>query len=149
MKTNFFFTFAFIGLAITSFSQMKNTASNEVKPLFDASTVGSLAFRNVGPALTSGRVSDLAIHPKHSNKWYVAAASGGVWYTENHGTTFSPIFDGYGSYSIACVELAPSNPSTVWVGTGENNNQRSVAYGDGVYKSVDGGKSFTNMGLGK
>ncbi|MCF8416762.1 MAG: glycosyl hydrolase, partial [Crocinitomicaceae bacterium] len=134
---------------MTSFSQKKNTASNEVKPLFDASTVGSLAFRNVGPALTSGRVSDLAIHPKHSNKWYVAAASGGVWYTENHGTTFSPIFDGYGSYSIACVELAPSNPSTIWVGTGENNNQRSVAYGDGVYKSVDGGKSFTNMGLGK
>lgn len=149
MKTNFFFTFAFIGIAITSFSQKKNTATTEVAPLFDASTVGSLAFRNVGPALTSGRVSDLAIHPKHSNKWYVAAASGGVWYTENHGTTFTPIFDGYGSYSIACVELAPSNPSTIWVGTGENNNQRSVAYGDGVYKSVDGGKSFTNMGLGK
>ena len=59
----------------------------------------------------------------------------------------SPIFDSYGSYSIGCVEISPSNPNTIWVGTGENNNQRSVAYGDGVYRSLDGGKSFTNMGL--
>ncbi|HBW85273.1 MAG TPA: glycosyl hydrolase, partial [Crocinitomicaceae bacterium] len=101
----------------------------------------------MGPALTSGRVADIAVHPKNKDKWFVAAASGGLWYTTNHGITFSPIFDNYGSYSIACVELAPSNPNTVWVGTGENNNQRSVAYGDGVYKSLDGGKSFVNMGL--
>jgi photosystem II stability/assembly factor-like uncharacterized protein len=92
-------------------------------------------------------VVDLAIHPNNNDVWYVAAACGGVWQTTNHGITFSPIFDGQGSFSIACVELAPSNPNTLWVGTGENNNQRSVAYGDGVYKSLDGGKSFTNMGL--
>jgi len=149
MKNCILFSFVIFGIATTTFSQKKNTAPAELKPVFDASTVGGLAFRNVGPALTSGRVSDLAIHPRFSNKWYVAAASGGIWYTENHGTTFTPIFDNYGSYSIACVELAPSNPSTIWVGTGENNNQRAVAYGDGVYKSVDGGKSFTNMGLSK
>ena len=121
------------------------TESNKI----EASTVSSLSFRLVGPALTSGRIADLAVHPDNENVWFVAAASGGVWKTENHGTTFSPIFDNYGSFSIGCIELAPSNPNTVWVGTGENNNQRSVAYGDGLYKSVDGGKSFKNMGLKK
>ena len=133
---------------LSSFGQKKDTKV-EVKPLFDASTISGLSFRNVGPALTSGRIADIAVHPKNHDKWYIAAASAGVWMTENHGTTFSPIFENYGSYSIACVELAPSNPNTIWVGTGENNNQRSVAYGDGVYKSLDGGKSFTNMGLSK
>ncbi|MFO0496070.1 MAG: WD40/YVTN/BNR-like repeat-containing protein [Flavobacteriia bacterium] len=138
-------TFLFI---LSSFGQKKDTKA-EVKPLFDASTISGLSFRNVGPALTSGRIADIAVHPKNHDKWYIAAASAGVWITENHGTTFSPIFENYGSFSIACVELAPSNPNTIWVGTGENNNQRSVAYGDGVYKSLDGGKSFTNMGLSK
>jgi photosystem II stability/assembly factor-like uncharacterized protein len=128
-------------------AQKKNTPTETPKPLFDAGTVSSLSFRMVGPALTSGRVADIAVHPDQHHKWYIAAASGGVWVTENHGTTFSPIFDSYGSYSIACVKIAPSNTNTIWVGTGENNNQRSVAYGDGVYRSIDGGKSFTNMGL--
>ena len=113
----------------------------------EASTIGGLKFRMVGPALTSGRIADIAVHPDNNNIWYVAAASGGVWKTTNHGTSFSPIFDNYDSYSIGCVTLAPSNSNTVWVGSGENNNQRSVAYGDGVYKSMDGGKSFKNMGL--
>lgn len=131
-------------VASTSFGQKKNT---ETKSTIDPSVVNGLQFRMVGPALTSGRVSDIAVHPTNQNIWYVSAASGGVWKTTNHGTTFSPIFDGYGSYSIACVTLAPSNSNTVWVGTGENNNQRSVAYGDGVYKSLDGGSSFKNMGL--
>ena len=142
-------TILFFGLlsAIGVFAQKKSTTTEVVKPPFDAGTVGALSFRMVGPALTSGRVIDIAVNPTNKDMWYVAAACGGVWTTNNHGITFSPIFDGYGSYSIACVELAPSNPNTVWVGTGENNNQRSVAYGDGVYKSLDGGKSFTNMGL--
>ncbi len=129
----------------------KNTKTTDKtekpKPLFDAGNVSSLSFRMVGPALTSGRVVDIAVNPKNKDQWFVAAACGGVWTTNNHGITFSPIFDNYGSYSIACVELAPSNPNTIWVGTGENNNQRSVAYGDGIYKSLDGGKSFVNMGL--
>jgi len=137
----------FLLLCSVSFAQKKKPTVIPEKPLFDASSVASLSFRLVGPALTSGRVVDLAIHPNNNDVWYVAAACGGVWQTTNHGITFSPIFDGQGSFSIACVELAPSNPNTLWVGTGENNNQRSVAYGDGVYKSLDGGKSFTNMGL--
>jgi photosystem II stability/assembly factor-like uncharacterized protein len=143
---------AILGLLLLSFpyastAQKKTPKETPVVSLYDEGTVGALSFRMVGPALTSGRVGDIAIHPSNPDKWYVAAASGGVWLTTNHGTTFNPIFDNYGSYSIGCLAIATSNPSTIWVGTGENNNQRSVAYGDGVYKSLDGGKSFTNMGL--
>ena len=139
----------FFSLFVSSICISQKNKPIVTKPvsLFDASTFSALSFRLVGPALTSGRVVDLAIHPTNNDQWYVAAACGGVWQTNNHGITFSPIFDGQGSFSIACVELAPSNPNTLWVGTGENNNQRSVAYGDGVYKSLDGGKSFVNMGL--
>lgn len=113
----------------------------------EAQKLDALAFRAVGPALTSGRVADLAINPLNPDEWYVTAASGGVWKTTNHGLTFEPLFDDQGSYSIGCITLDPSNAHTVWVGTGENNNQRSVAYGDGVYKSTDGGSSWTNVGL--
>lgn len=129
------------------YAQKKSTPKESSVLPFDEGTVSALSFRMVGPALTSGRVADIAVHPTNTDLWYIAAASGGLWLTKNHGITFQPIFDGYGSYSIGCVELSPSNPNTVWVGSGENNNQRSVSYGDGVYKSVDGGKSFTNMGL--
>lgn len=138
-----FSVITFISLSI--FAQKKPVVKDTT--IFSDEMVGGLNFRLVSPASTSGRIADIAIHPKNPNTWYVAAASGGVWKTTNHGTTFSPIFDSYGSYSIACVEIAPSNANTIWVGTGENNNQRAVAYGDGVYKSMDGGKSFTNMGL--
>jgi photosystem II stability/assembly factor-like uncharacterized protein len=106
-----------------------------------------LKFREIGPATTSGRIADMAVNPNNTSEFYIAAASGGVWKTTNHGSTFSPIFDGEGSYSIGCVTIDPNNEHTIWVGTGENNNQRSVAYGDGVYKSTNGGKSFTNVGL--
>ncbi len=109
--------------------------------------LSGLKFRSIGPALTSGRIADLAVNPADYNEYYVAVASGGVWKTTNHGITFSPIFDDQGSYSIGCVSLDPQNSKVVWVGTGENNGQRSVAYGDGVYKSVDGGSSWQNMGL--
>jgi photosystem II stability/assembly factor-like uncharacterized protein len=122
------------------------------KPAEDASpwkaeTFAGLAFRGIGPAVASGRISDLALHPEDPATWYVAVASGGVWKTENYGTTWTPVFDGEGSYSIGCVSLDPERPLTVWVGTGENNSQRSVGYGDGVYKSLDGGKNWTNVGL--
>ncbi len=114
-----------------------------------ADTFTGLAFRSLGPALTSGRIGDIAIHSAHPNVWYVAVASGGVWKTVNAGTTWTPIFDGQGSYSIGCVAIDPRNPLVVWVGTGENNSQRSVGYGDGVYRSPDGGKTWDKMGLPK
>lgn len=119
--------------------------AQEVK--LESSTVSGLKFRSVGPALTSGRVVDIAVNANDHSEWYVAAASGGVWKTNNGGNTFKPLFDAQGSYSIGCVTIDPNNEHVIWVGTGENNNQRSVAYGDGVYKSEDGGKSWKNMGL--
>ncbi|MEY3243131.1 MAG: hypothetical protein RIR11_4570 [Bacteroidota bacterium] len=124
-----------------------NTKKTDKKAIAQASTYGALSFRNIGPAVTSGRISDFAVNPNNSAEYYVASASGGVWKTKNAGTTYEPIFDDQGSYSIGCVAIDPTNYNTVWVGSGENNNQRSVSYGDGVYKSTDGGKSWKNMGL--
>lgn len=109
--------------------------------------LGTFSFRNLGPALTSGRIADFAVNPEDRAEYYVAVASGGVWKTTNAGSTYKPIFDSQGSYSIGCVTMDPNNSNVIWVGTGENNNQRSVAYGDGVYRSRDGGKSWKNMGL--
>ncbi len=113
----------------------------------DAGTFGAISARSIGPAFLSGRVSDIAVNPKNHSEWYVAVASGGVWKTVNGGVTFSPIFDRYGSFSIGCVTLDPTNPAVVWVGSGENNSQRSVSWGDGVYVSRDGGANFSNVGL--
>jgi photosystem II stability/assembly factor-like uncharacterized protein len=117
------------------------------KPPWSSSTWSGLKLRSIGPALTSGRISDLAVDPTKPSRWYVAAASGGVWKTENAGTSWTPVFDGEGSYSIGCITLDPQHPLTVWVGTGENKSQRSVGYGDGVYRSDDGGKSWRKVGL--
>ena len=114
---------------------------------WSADTWSGLELRGIGPAVTSGRVVDIAVDPTDTKRWYLAVASGGVWKTENGGTTWTPVFDGEGSYSIGCVTIDPKNPNVVWVGTGENNSQRSVGYGDGVYKSEDGGKSWKNVGL--
>ena len=106
-----------------------------------------LKLRSIGPAFMSGRIADIAIHPEDENTWYVAVGSGGVWKTVNAGVTWTPIFDDQSSYSIGCVTVDPNNPHTVWVGTGENVGGRHVGYGDGIYKSMDGGKHWKNMGL--
>lgn len=116
-------------------------------PGLNEGLLGAFQFRNIGPAVMSGRIADIAIDPVDRSVRYLAVASGGVWKTNNAGTTWSPIFDGYGSYSIGCVTVDPNDRFTVWVGTGENNSQRSVGYGDGLYKSIDGGKSFSKVGL--
>jgi len=132
---------------VTGFAQKKDKSSEDQKELINSGLVSGLIWRNIGPSLTAGRIADLAVNPTNPNEYYLAVASGGVWKTTNNGTTFDPVFDGEGSYSIGCITIDPTISSTVWVGTGENNNQRSVAYGDGVYKSLDGGKSWKNMGL--
>ena len=111
--------------------------------------LGAFEFRNVGPAFLSGRIADIVFHPDNDNIWYVAVGSGGVWKTENAGTTWTPLFDEQASYSTGCITLDPQNPATVWVGSGENVGGRHVAYGDGIYRSKDGGKSWENMGLKK
>jgi photosystem II stability/assembly factor-like uncharacterized protein len=112
-----------------------------------AATFTGLRLRSIGPAFTSGRVCSIAVDPGDHSRYFVGAASGGVWKTTNAGTTWLPVFDNEGSYSIGVVVLDPKNPLTLWVGTGENNSQRSVSYGDGVYRSDDGGRSWKNVGL--
>jgi len=106
-----------------------------------------LELRSIGPALMSGRIADIAIHPADPSVWYVAVGSGGVWKTINAGTTWTPIFDGESSYSIGCITLDPANPEVIWVGTGENVGGRHVGFGDGIYRSQDGGGSWEVMGL--
>jgi photosystem II stability/assembly factor-like uncharacterized protein len=112
-------------------------------------TLSGLDLRGIGPAVSSGRISDIAVDPTDQSRYFVAVASGGVWRTTNAGTIWEPVFDNEGSYSIGCVTIDPSNPNVVWVGTGENNSQRSVSFGDGVYKSLDGGTTWKNLGLGE
>jgi len=97
--------------------------------------------------MTSGRIADFAVNPENHSEWYVAVASGNLWKTVNNGTTFKPVFDSYASYSTSVITMDPNNSNLLWLGTGENNHQRALAYGDGVYKSEDGGESWTNMGL--
>ncbi|MAN87693.1 MAG: glycosyl hydrolase [Algoriphagus sp.] len=119
----------------------------EGKPAIYETAWNSLSFRSIGPAFTSGRIADFAVNPDNPSEFYVGVAAGGVWKTTNKGLNFEPVFDSQGSYSIGVVEMDPNNHNVIWVGTGENNNQRSVAYGDGVYKSMDGGKSWEHKGL--
>lgn len=141
------FILILLTVCLSAGAQKKSKSKEPEKALLEETSLGGLSFRNIGPAITSGRISDFAVNPANPNEYYVAASAGGVWKTTNSGTTYKPIFDGQGSFSIGCVEIDPQNSSIVWVGTGENNNQRSVNYGDGVYKSMDGGKSWKNMGL--
>lgn len=126
-------------------AQKKNTDS-EAEGLA-AQNFSAFAWRNIGPAFTSGRIADIAIHPNDRNTWYVAVASGGVWKTENAGTTWKPIFDRQSVFATGCVTIDPNNPNRVWVGTGENNGGRHISFGDGVYLSEDGGSTWKNMGL--
>jgi len=106
-----------------------------------------LEFRGIGPSLATGRIQDVAIDPKDPNVWYVATAFGGLWKTTNRGTTFVPVFDDGGSFTLCCVVVDPKDSNVVWLGTGENTSQRSAHFGDGIYKSVDAAKTWKRMGL--
>src|SRR5215207_9630217 len=104
-------------------------------------------FRSIGPASMGGRIDDIAVAEHNPYIIHVAFATNGVWKSTNNGTTFQPVFDTYSTHSIGDVAIAPSDPNIVWVGTGEPNNRQSSSFGDGIYKSVDAGKTFTKMGL--
>ncbi|MFZ8198358.1 VPS10 domain-containing protein [Alteromonas portus] len=117
--------------------------------IFSSSTFKAMELRNIGPAYMSGRIADIAIDQNNPSTWYTAVGSGGVWKTTNAGTTWKPIFDDQPVYSIGDVTIAPSNSNIIWVGTGENNGGRHISFGDGVYKSLDGGQTWKNMGLKK
>ena len=121
-----------------------NPAAAKDDASFDFS---GLKWRNLGPAFMSGRISDIDWDPDDSSVWYVAAGSGGVWKTKNAGVSWTPVFDNEASYSIGNVTVDPSNPNTIWVGTGEDVGGRHVGFGDGIYRSDNGGATWTNMGL--
>ncbi len=151
MKTKFTHIFfaIFLLLFTTSVSGQRSKGKQVVQSAFSDSVFSGLKLRNIGPAFMSGRIADIAIHPKNESIWYVGVGSGGVWKTTNSGTTWSPVFDNQTSYSIGCVTIDPNNHNTIWVGTGENVGGRHVGYGDGIYRSNDGGASWENMGLKK
>ena len=106
-----------------------------------------MTWRNIGPAITGGRIDDIAADPSHPDTIYVGAATGGVWKTVNGGTTWTPVFDDYGTTSIGAIAVSRSNPNIVWVGTGEANNRQSSSWGNGVYRSEDGGATWRATGL--
>src|ERR1700686_305028 len=126
--------------------EKKEAPKEEKKGGMTADTFSGLKFRLLGPAVAAGRVMSIAVNPKNKKEYYVGVASGGVWKPGNDGTTWAPVFDGEGSYSIGWVTLDPNDASVVWAGSGESNSQRSVSYGDGIYRSEDGGKSGKNRG---
>jgi photosystem II stability/assembly factor-like uncharacterized protein len=136
------FTFLFINSA-NLFGQNSNSSPDSLKNV----SLAGLKFRSIGPALTGGRVIDVAVNPQDHTEYFIASGSGSLWKTMNNGITFSPSFDNQKTYAIGCVRIDPSNPNIIWVGTGENSNHYNVAYGDGIYKSEDGGKSWKNMGI--
>ncbi len=149
MKTKFTHIFFITFLLILSFPVFgqRSKGKQVVQSALSDSVFTGLKLRNIGPAFMSGRIADIAIHPENESIWYVAVGSGGVWKTENSGTTWTPVFDDQTSYSIGCVTIDPNNYNTIWVGTGENVGGRHVGYGDGIYRSDDAGASWKNMGL--
>lgn len=140
MKKNFTFLIVLF-FFVSAFSQSKK------KDLWVAENFKGLEFRNIGPALMSGRIADIAINPNDESQWYIAVGSGGVWKTDNAGNTWTPIFDDEACYSTGCITIDPNNDDVIWLGTGENVGGRHVSFGCGIYKSEDGGKTWSNKGL--
>ena len=132
----------FLSLFFFDIYSQRNNSKELKTTLFD-----KIEVRNIGPAKVSGRITKVIKDYSNTSTWYVTTASGNVWKTVNSGTTWKPIFEHYGSYSIGTITMDPINPNVLWLGSGENNSQRSVGYGDGIYKSIDAGNSWTHMGL--
>ena len=145
MKKFLIYSFSLL-LLMSSFNLEAQRKKKKVEKAEEIS-LEAFKFRNIGPAFLSGRIADIAVHPDNDNVWYVAVGSGGVWKTENSGTTWSPIFDDQASYSTGCITIDPNDPARIWVGSGENVGGRHVGYGDGVYLSPDSGATWKNMGL--
>jgi photosystem II stability/assembly factor-like uncharacterized protein len=136
-----------VSLTISCSSALSAKSKEDDDKLFSSNTFKSMELRNIGPAYMSGRIADIEIDQKNPSTWYTAVGSGGVWKTENAGNTWTPIFDEQAVYSTGDVTIDPNNSDIVWVGTGENNGGRHISFGDGIYKSLDGGETWENMGL--
>ena len=136
-------------LIITLLGYSTETFSQVAEKEAISKAANGLSLRGIGPALMGGRIADITVSPSHPSTWYVAAGSGNLWKTTNSGITWQPVFDNQASYSIGTVSIDPNKPETVWVGTGENVSGRHVGWGDGIYKSTNGGKTWQQMGLAK
>jgi photosystem II stability/assembly factor-like uncharacterized protein len=136
-------------IIITYFFQTSNVIAQSENKEAIVKAVSGLQLRGIGPAFMGGRIADIAVSPSNKSTWFVAVGSGGLWKTTNRGMSWMPIFDNQKSYSIGTVTIDPNNSEVIWVGTGENVSGRHVAWGDGVYKSVNGGKTWVQMGLEK
>src|SRR5688572_25090604 len=104
-------------------------------------------WRVIGPIGQGGRINDIAVVERDPQVFYAGFATAGIWKTSNNGVTFTPVFDTYSTHSIGDLAIAQSNPEVVYAGTGEANNRQSSSFGDGVYKTADGGKTWSNVGL--
>jgi hypothetical protein len=125
-------------------------AAQAAAPTINVATDPLLAafrFRSIGPASMGGRIDDIAVSESNPNIIYLGYAVGGVFRSENNGTTFEPVFETYGTASIGDIAIHPTNPNVVYIGTGEPNNRQTSSFGDGIYKTTDGGKTFENIGL--
>lgn len=142
------FTFSLVCIFICIFQSFSSLGQSNKEDAISKAILG-LDLRSIGPAVMGGRISDIAVSHKNKSTWYVAAGSGGLWKTDNRGISWKSIFDNEKSYSIGTVTIDPNNAEIIWVGTGENVSGRHVAWGDGVYKSLNGGRTWNQMGLEK
>ena len=134
-------------LSITAVDAKKKNKDEQKKDQLESSVFSSFKWRSIGPAFASGRIADFAVDPQNFARYFVAVASGHIWKTTNDGITYKPVFDHHGVYSIGALAMDPNNPNVLWAGTGENNHQRAIGYGNGIYKSCDDGATWSNMGL--
>lgn len=147
MKQRKYF-YAVIVILLASFSlYAQKSVSKPVQDSLKNISLSGLKFRSIGPAITGGRVRVVRVNPNNKSEWYIASGSGSLWKTINNGITFSPVFEHEKTYAMGAIEIDPGNTNVLWAGTGENSNHNNSGYGDGIYKSEDGGKSWTNMGL--
>src|SRR5215468_3293250 len=134
-------------LIATTVTQQPTTAVESRSEMINRSEDPLLAnfrFRSIGPASMGGRIDDIAVSESDPSVIYIGYAVGGVFKSENNGTTFEPVFQTYPTASIGDIAIHPTNPNIVYVGTGEANNRQTSTFGDGIYKTTDGGKTFTN-----
>lgn len=141
---------AFALLALTLSAPVPTGAQQSDTPVLNATDnplLSPFRWRSIGPVGQGGRVDDIEVDPNDFRVYYVGFATGGIWKTTNNGTTFKPVFDSYETHSIGDMAIAPSRSSVLYVGTGEPNNRQSSSFGAGMYKSTDGGETFTHIGL--
>jgi photosystem II stability/assembly factor-like uncharacterized protein len=137
----------YLGPSLTSQGQGGAGAQDRVVNQSTDPLLSPFRFRSIGPASMGGRIDDIAVSESDPNIIYLGYAVGGVFKSENNGTTFQPVFEEYATASIGDIAIHPTNPNVVYVGTGEPNNRQTSSFGDGIYKTTDGGKTFTNIGL--